>query len=56
MVSIITSTLTTQAKQQEKLRMENEKEKMRANLLRSVSHDTAHRSRPSWAAHLHHSG
>ena len=39
MVSIITSTLTTQAKQQEKLRMENEKEKMRANLLRSVSHD-----------------
>lgn len=39
MVSIITSTLTSQAKQQESLRMENEKEKMRANLLRSVSHD-----------------
>lgn len=39
MVSIITSTLTTQAKQQEQLRVENEKEKMRANLLRSVSHD-----------------
>lgn len=39
MVSIITSTLTTQAKQQERLRAENEKEKMRANLLRSVSHD-----------------
>ena len=37
-VSIITSTLTSQAKQQE-LRVENEKEKMRANLLRSVSHD-----------------
>ena len=39
MVSIITSALTTQAKQREVLRMENEKEKMRANLLRSVSHD-----------------
>ena len=39
MVSIITSTLTSQAKQQERLRVENEKEKMRANLLRSVSHD-----------------
>lgn len=39
MVSIITSTLTSQAKQQERLRIENEKEKMRANLLRSVSHD-----------------
>ncbi len=39
MVSIITCTLTIQAKQQERLRSENEKEKMRANLLRSVSHD-----------------
>lgn len=39
MVSVITSTLTTQIKQQERLRSENEKEKMRANLLRSVSHD-----------------
>lgn len=39
MVSIITSTLTTQIKKQERLRAENEKEKMRANLLRSVSHD-----------------
>lgn len=38
-VSIITCTLTTQARQQERLRSENEKEKMRANLLRSVSHD-----------------
>ena len=39
MVSIITSTLTSQTKQQEHLRLENAKEKMRANLLRSVSHD-----------------
>ena len=39
MVSIITSTLTTQAKQREQLRVENEKVTMRANLLRSVSHD-----------------
>ena len=39
MVSVITGTLTAQAKQQERLRAENEKEKMRANLLRSVSHD-----------------
>lgn len=38
-VSIITSTLTSQIKRQERLRIENEKEKMRANLLRSVSHD-----------------
>ena len=38
-VSVITSTLTTRVKQQEHLRLENEKEKMRANLLRSVSHD-----------------
>ena len=39
MVSIITSTLTTQIKRQSQLQAENEKEKMRANLLRSVSHD-----------------
>ena len=39
MVSVITSTLTSQAKQQERLRLENEREKMSANLLRSVSHD-----------------
>lgn len=39
MVSVITSALTTKTKQQERLRAENEKEKMRANLLRSVSHD-----------------
>ena len=38
-VSIVTCTMTTQIKQQERLRMENEREKMRANLLRSVSHD-----------------
>ena len=39
LVSIFTSTMTTQIKQQEHLRMETEREKMRANLLRSVSHD-----------------
>lgn len=38
-VSILISALTTQIKKQEKLRMEAEMEKMRANLLRSVSHD-----------------
>lgn len=38
-VSAITSALTTQIKRQERLRLEGEKEKMRANLLRSVSHD-----------------
>ena len=37
--SIMTCALTTQVRQQERLRSENEKEKMRANLLRSVSHD-----------------
>jgi two-component system sensor histidine kinase KdpD len=38
-VSVIISTLTTQVKKQEELRFEAEKEKMRADLLRSVSHD-----------------
>lgn len=38
-VSIITSALTTRIKEQEKIQMEAEKEKMYANLLRSVSHD-----------------
>jgi two-component system sensor histidine kinase KdpD len=38
-VSIITCTMTTQIKEQEHLKTENEKEKTRANLLRSVSHD-----------------
>lgn len=38
-VSIMTSTLTTRVKKQEQLRIESENEKMRANLLRAVSHD-----------------
>lgn len=38
-ISIMTSVLTTELKRQEKLRMETEKEKMRANLLRAISHD-----------------
>ena len=38
-VSLITCATTAQLKQQERLRAETEKEKMRANLLRSVSHD-----------------
>lgn len=38
-VSLITCTMTTKIKQQDRLRTESEKEKMRANLLRSVSHD-----------------
>lgn len=38
-VSIMTSTLTTNLKKQEHMRAENEKEKVRANLLRAVSHD-----------------
>lgn len=38
-VSIIISALTTQIKRQERLKYEIEAEKMRANLLRSVSHD-----------------
>lgn len=37
--SVMTSTMTTQVKQQEHLRAENEKEKARSDLLRSVSHD-----------------
>lgn len=37
--SIMTCALTTQVRRQERLRAETEKEKMRANLLRSVSHD-----------------
>ena len=39
LVSLIISALTTQIKKQEQLRFEAEREKMRANLLRSVSHD-----------------
>lgn len=38
-VSMVTCTLTARLKQQEKLRTETEKEKIRANLLRAISHD-----------------
>ena len=38
-VTICVSALTTQIKQQEQIRLEIEKEKMRGNLLRAVSHD-----------------
>jgi two-component system sensor histidine kinase KdpD len=38
-VSVITCTLTTKNQERDELRVENEKEKMRADLLRAVSHD-----------------
>ena len=38
-VTLITGTLTTQIKHQEAIKSESEKERMRANLLRAVSHD-----------------
>ena len=38
-VSIVVSALTTQIKDHERLRSETEKEKLRANLLRAISHD-----------------
>lgn len=38
-VAISVSALTTQIKRQEQIRLEGEKEKMRGNLLRAVSHD-----------------
>lgn len=38
-IAIMTSALTRKVKSQEKLKAENEKERMRANLLRAVSHD-----------------
>ena len=38
-VAIMTGTLTTRLKHQEKLKAEAEKERMRGNLLRAVSHD-----------------
>ena len=38
-VSTMTGTLTTRLKQQEKLKAEAERERMRGNLLRAVSHD-----------------
>ena len=39
LVAIMASALTTQMKQQEKIKAESEKERMRGNLLRAVSHD-----------------
>ena len=38
-VGVVISTLMTRVQQQEKLRLENEREKLRANLLRGMSHD-----------------
>lgn len=38
-VAVITGTLTTKIKHQEKMKAESERERMRANLLRAVSHD-----------------
>lgn len=38
-ISFITSTMTTQIKEQEKIRALAEREKLRSNLLRAVSHD-----------------
>ena len=38
-IAILTSTLTTQIKRHEAVKAEGEKERMRANLLRAVSHD-----------------
>jgi len=38
-VAIMTGALTTKIKEQEKIKAETEKERMRANLLRAVSHD-----------------
>ena len=38
-VAVMTGALTTRLKQQEKIRAEAEKERMRGNLLRAVSHD-----------------
>ena len=38
-VTITTSALTTKIRKQEKMQLEIEKEKMRANLLRAISHD-----------------
>jgi len=39
LVASMTSTLTTKIKMQEKIKAESEKERMRGNLLRAVSHD-----------------
>lgn len=38
-IAFLTSMLTTKVKQQEALKAESEKERMRANLLRAISHD-----------------
>ena len=38
-VSLVVSTMVTRIKNQEKIRIESEKEKIRANLLRAISHD-----------------
>ena len=38
-VSVMTSALTSQVRQSERMRMEGEREKMRSNLLRAISHD-----------------
>ena len=38
-IAVMTCALTVQVKQQEKVKVESAKEKMRANLLRAVSHD-----------------
>lgn len=38
-VTVITSTLTTKIKEQEKVKLQAETEKMKANLLRALSHD-----------------
>lgn len=38
-VAVMTSTLTTKIKYQERIRTESEREKVRANLLRAISHD-----------------
>ena len=38
-IALLTSALTTQIKHQEAIKTESEKERMRANLLRAVSHD-----------------
>ncbi len=38
-VTLIALTMTTQIRYHEKLKIENEKERMRANLLRAISHD-----------------
>ena len=38
-IAMLTSTLTTKVRRQEAIRAESEKERMRANLLRAISHD-----------------